>query len=1019
MRRSTLCYILTGSALIAAGVAWHACSLAQTDLPIPPADKAKKLAESPLPIKQVVLFNSGVGYFQREGEVAGNVRLNLTFNVGDINDLLKSLVLQDLGGGRVSTVHYDSQDPLEKILHSFALDLNTNPTFGQILNQARGEKVEVLRREKKDAPPAKLTGIVVGMEARSQPAGKDKDTTTEVELLNLSTANGIESLPMEQVLAVRFLSPRLESEFHRALEVLAASHDTQKKSVSLGFDGQGKRKVRVGYVVERPIWKTSYRLRLEPNGKVFMQGWALVENTSDDDWNDVRMVLVSGRPISYKMNLYEPLYMPRPTVEPELFASLRPPVYGGAMMQFDGAGKLVQGAPQFNQMLGGGLNNFMGGVGMIGGQGLPQPLPQGAPMNMMGGGMMGGMGMGGGMMGMMGGGIAGQLGDSPFNRYQLPQNPFFLGGQQRLTYEQLQERRQLQQAAREEAHKKGQAVTGLNLKEGINSVASADEVGDYFQYALDQKITLPRQKSAMLPIFDQTIEGTKVSIFNEAVHVKHPLLGLRLKNTSGQPLTQGPITVYDDGTYAGDTRVLDLQPNEVRLLSYALDQGMEIHAKITRGQSPEIIARISGNALDHPYQARETKTYLIKNRSKHDRLVVIEHPIRAGWSLASSTPHERTRDLYRFDVKAPAGKLVKFDVVEEQPRLEQVVLSASKQFFLGDGLSIQALSKIDFGERFDLKMVANRLHARYLMRETRTYFFHNTTKNERVFLVDHLVRPQWKLAGATGETSAGPKLVHFKVVVSAGKTVSHAVTEERVTAEQLSLTQDPGRYVLGLGIEVQPVLKAAPPRLTELKIAKGVLKARYKLRENVTYFAKNNADRDRLFVFEHLIRPDWKRIEADDDQAGPGVYRFELRVAAGKTASREIVEERTDTERDQPLKSAAEESLRAFLANPAPGAEVKSALSRMLAMSAKLTEARNQLVESEKQLKAVGDDQARLRANLAIIPQSAEPYKEFLQKFVTQEREIETLQRQVRELQASVQKQQKEYEIYVAGVSAE
>src|SRR4029077_10904755 len=106
---------------------------------------------------------------------------------------------------------------------------------------------------------------------------------------------------------------------------------TQKKAVSLGFNGQGKRAVRVGYVVEHPIWKTSYRLRVEPNGKVFIQGWAIVDNPSDDDWNDVRMVLVSGRPISFKMDLYSPLYVPRPVVEPELFASLRPPVYSGAL----------------------------------------------------------------------------------------------------------------------------------------------------------------------------------------------------------------------------------------------------------------------------------------------------------------------------------------------------------------------------------------------------------------------------------------------------------------------------------------------------------------------------------------------------------------------------------------------------------------------------------------------------------------------------------------------------------------
>src|SRR5205085_10893635 len=100
----------------------------------------------------------------------------------------------------------------------------------------------------------------------------------------------------------------------------------------LNFKGDGKRTVKVGYVMESPIWKSSYRLVLDKGGKVNLQGWASIENTTDDDWTNVRMALISGRPISFQMNIYQPLYIPRPTVEPEKFASLRPPLFGGAMV---------------------------------------------------------------------------------------------------------------------------------------------------------------------------------------------------------------------------------------------------------------------------------------------------------------------------------------------------------------------------------------------------------------------------------------------------------------------------------------------------------------------------------------------------------------------------------------------------------------------------------------------------------------------------------------------------------------
>src|SRR5437762_446704 len=134
---------------------------------------------------------------------------------------------------------------------------------------------------------------------------------------------------MTDLQRIRFLNPVMDSEFRKALETLALSHDTQKKAVSINFVGDGKRNVRVGYVIENPIWKTSYRLVLDKKEKPYLQGWAVVENPTDEDWKDVRMALVSGRPISFQMDLYQPLYVPRPTVEPELFASLRPPTYSG------------------------------------------------------------------------------------------------------------------------------------------------------------------------------------------------------------------------------------------------------------------------------------------------------------------------------------------------------------------------------------------------------------------------------------------------------------------------------------------------------------------------------------------------------------------------------------------------------------------------------------------------------------------------------------------------------------------
>lgn len=819
-----------------------------------------------LPIKQVVLFNSGVGYFQREGEIDGDVRVQLSFPVGDINDLLKSLVLQD-AKGRIGTVNYDSSDPIDKILRSFALDLTSNPTFGQLLNQARGEKIDIVRSEKKDGTTAKITGTIIGLEVHRKTVGKDQIIDTEV--LNLNTSAGLQAIPMDQVIAVRFMNQTLESEFQRALNVLATSHDTQKKTVSVGFNGEGKRQARVGYVVERPIWKTTYRLRVDNNNKISLQGWALVENTSDDDWNDVKMFLVSGKPISFRMNLYDPIYIPRPFVEPEMFASLRPPVYAGSMSPAEMQKLADMAVPM--------------GPGAFPGQG-GWNAPPGVPGK---------------------GQMPNQFQQQ--NLAQLARDMAERAGAEKnkLSYDELQRRRAEQTAQKGEAKKIGSAMTGFNFKEGVQSVATADDVGDYFQYAIDQKITLPRQKSAMLPILDQTIEGLKVSIYNEATHARYPLLGLKIKNTSGQPLTQGPITVYDAGVFGGDTRILDVQPNETRLLSYALDQSTEVKTETKSAPSPDMIFRIGEGTLSARYFLRQTKTYTMKNRSTHDRTMILEHPIRPEWKLFEpKKPAEQTRDLYRFQVSVPAGKTVSYEVLEDMPRVD------------------------NFG----------------------------------------------------GQPS----------------------------------------YAIAAGINVKVETGTEYHKLIGLKIVKGFVLPTHKQRETKAYFVQNLSDMDRTFTVDHVVRPNWVRLdEKNDPKPGPDVFRFKLSIDKGKTGQQAVREERTYTDNGILLKNLSETAIRSYMNSPIASADVKASLTKALGLQAKIVDTQKQIAEVEKQLTIVTLDHNRVRENLKIIPMSSDFYKTFLEKFVAQDKQIETFQTNVRTLNATMQGQIREYDLFLSKLDAE
>ena len=645
MRRAYWLAAGTGLAAVVGLTAYLTRSLAEppkpsaepTKLPAVVAPVAAALSETSaqLPIGQVVLFSSGVGYFQREGQIDGDARVDLSFPVQDINDLIKSMVLRDLDGGHVSAVSYDSNAPVEKTLQSFAVNLSANPTFGQILNQARGEKVEVVLQQANAAQPGTMTGSIMGVETKQEAVDK---AVVNVEQLNMWCADGMRSVKLSELQRVRFLNPIMDNEVRKALETLTLSHDTQKKAVSLSFTGEGKRNVRVGYVIENPIWKTSYRLVLgkEKEDKPFLQGWAVVENATDEDWKDVRMGAGGGRPISFQMDLYTPLYVPRPTVVPELFASLRPVTYNSDLNK--ARGDVAENAPM-----------------------APPPPPRPA--------------------------------------FGAPPGPDALRAG--LAADGKAENRARELGA--------ELAEKMNLGGGgVSTMATATKLGDFFQYAIDKPVTLPRQKSALLPIINKDVEGARCSIYNERTQAKFPLLGLKFKNTSGLHLMQGPITVFEGSNYAGDARILDVEPNEERLISYAVDLGTEVNPVPSSDNGRLVQVKVNKGILSSQTKIRETKTYTIVNRNDQERLILVEHPVRNDFHLTDDTakPAETASDVYRFEVKVPAGKTVAQAVTEEKVVNQQVQLTNSNddqmRFFLNSTVSSQKV-KDGLKEALDLR----------------------------------------------------------------------------------------------------------------------------------------------------------------------------------------------------------------------------------------------------------------------------------------------------------------------------
>lgn len=318
MRRMT---VSTALALVSASALIHGAGQVVS------AAEAARAADEVLPIRQIVLYRSGVGFFERRGEVSGDETVSLRFNTEDVNDILKSLLVQDLGGGSIGTVSYTARESLENRLAGLEIDVLRVGSTADLLRQLRGAEIEVVTMG------TNIAGTILAIENRMSVVETEGAVGHFQEPhVTLVTKNGIRTIAISAISSFRLTDERLNDELNRALAAIASSRSENTKVIDLALYGEGGkgREVRASYVHATPVWKTSYRLVIpEDGGDPFMQGWAIVENTSDADWDNVSLSLASGQPVSFVMDLYEPLRVERPEVPVPFVAGLAMRVYEG------------------------------------------------------------------------------------------------------------------------------------------------------------------------------------------------------------------------------------------------------------------------------------------------------------------------------------------------------------------------------------------------------------------------------------------------------------------------------------------------------------------------------------------------------------------------------------------------------------------------------------------------------------------------------------------------------------------
>lgn len=275
-----------------------------------------------LKISRIMLLKNGVGYFERRGKVPGGQSIELYFKKKQMNDLLKSLTVLNLGEGSTGTVVYDSTKTAGQLLGDFAFDLRQGKGMPQVLAQLQGAPVSL------KAGSETISGTIVGVEKR---AVRNDTVLASVFYLTLLDDSGrLRSVHTEEITSVEFMDEKLRGDMQQYLSILFQKHRRNEKRIVITPTGKGDQEILIGYVIETPVWKATYRVVIpekRKDGGLFLQGWAIVDNVSGEDWKDVQLSLVSGLPVSFVQNLYDPLFRKRPEIDAEAAPVAAPVVH--------------------------------------------------------------------------------------------------------------------------------------------------------------------------------------------------------------------------------------------------------------------------------------------------------------------------------------------------------------------------------------------------------------------------------------------------------------------------------------------------------------------------------------------------------------------------------------------------------------------------------------------------------------------------------------------------------------------
>jgi hypothetical protein len=535
-----------------------------------------------------------------------------------------------------------------------------------------------------------LTGRLLSVERKTRSA---TNWTVETDEISLITDTGdVRSVDLNPTTSVRIAEKDLQVVVVRYLNLIASSRDQDVRRMTISTTGNGERNLYVSYISEVPIWKTTYRIVLPTKAekKPLLQGWAIVDNTVGEDWNEVELSLVAGAPHSFIQQLSEPFYGRRPVVPLPESVQLSPQTHAATLSGGNGrlsgavtdaSGAVIAGAnvklmDENNAIVAQTTTDSSGNYSfsaLAPGNYRVQTERPGFKTSLLTQlNVAPGENQANASLGV---GASAETVEVTAQSATLNTSTVMLGEAGKLS------------GVANRPHAGVGSGTGAGLGGGLmapppppppsvanieearamgEAAASGQELGDLFEYKLKDRVTLKKNQSALVPIAQTEIEAEKVSLWSGTSGSGRPLRGLWLKNTSPLTFDGGSFSVLENEVFAGEGLTDPIKPGERRLLSYATDLGLLVEAQTNSRPQHVTVVKISKGILTQVSRLEERTLYTVRNQDTAARTLVVEHASRMGWSLAKGAkePEEKARGTYRFRLEVPAKATASLPVEE-------------------------------------------------------------------------------------------------------------------------------------------------------------------------------------------------------------------------------------------------------------------------------------------------------------------------------------------------------------------